>query len=74
MMERMQREGEQVVIPEDVFQLSVTMRHDYQNVIYFKNVAFLMQKLDVKMELSHVILIYEFFDKVRKIFDKNLVT
>ena len=26
------------------------------------------------MELAHVILIHEFFDKVRKIFDKNLVT
>lgn len=50
------------------------MRHDYPNVIYFSHVAFLMQKIDIRMELAHVIVFYEFFNKVSKIFNRNLVT
>ena len=49
------------------------MNSDYQNVIYFNQVAFLMQRLDVKVELAHVMLIYAFAKNVSKIFDKNLV-
>ena len=56
-----------------MFQLRLSMNSDYQNVIYFNQVAFLMQRLDVKVELAHVMLIYAFAKNVSKIFDKNLV-
>ena len=49
------------------------MRSDFPNVIYFKQVAFLMQRIDVKLELAHVVLLYEFGNKVSKIFNRNLV-
>jgi hypothetical protein len=49
------------------------MRSDFPNVIYFKQVAFLMQRIDVKLELAHVMLMYEFGIKVSKIFNRNLV-
>lgn len=49
------------------------MRSEYPNVIYFDQVAFLMQRLDIKVELAHVMLLYEFGKQVSKIFDKNLV-
>lgn len=65
---------EQVIVPEDVFQLKVSMRHDFPNVIYFSQIAFLMQRLDIKMELAHLMLLYQFFRKTSKIFNKNLVT
>ena len=67
-------EEEQVIVPEDVFQLKVSMRHDFPNVIYFSQIAFLMQRLDIKMELAHLMLLYQFFRKTSKIFNKNLVT
>lgn len=33
-----------------------------------------MQRLDIKMELAHLMLLYQFFRKTSKIFNKNLVT
>ena len=50
------------------------MRTNFPNVIYFDYMAFLMQRLDLKMELAHVMLLYEFSKKVSKIFNQNLVT
>ena len=43
-------------------------------MIYFSEIAFLMQRVDIMMELAHVMLIYEFGMKVSKIFNKKLVT
>ena len=50
------------------------MRSDFPNVLYFKEVAFLMQRIDVKLELAHVVLLYEFGNNVSKIFNRNIVT
>lgn len=69
----MQGQDWDMIVPEDVFQLKVSMRNDFPNVLYFKQVAFLVQRLDIKMELAHVMLLYQFFKSVSKIFNRNLV-
>ena len=61
-------------MPEDVFILKMAVQTNFPNVIYFDYMAFLMQRLDLKMELAHVMLLYEFSKKVSKIFNQNLVT
>ena len=50
------------------------MRSDFPNVTYFEHMAFLLQRLDIELELAHVMLLYEFFKKISKIFDQNYVT
>ena len=52
----------------------MAVQTNFPNVIYFDYMAFLMQRLDLKMELAHVMLLYEFSKKVSKIFNQNLVT
>lgn len=49
------------------------MRSDFPNVIYFSEVAFLVQRIDLKLELAHVMLLYEFGKDVNKIFNRKLV-
>lgn len=48
------------------------MRKDVQNVLYFDLVQFLVQHLEVKLELSHLVSLAEFGTRVGKIFKTNL--
>ena len=56
-----------------VFQLFVDMQTDVPNVMYFNLIEFLLQKIDLKLELSHVVLVAEFIRRVGKPFKRNLI-
>ena len=56
-----------------VFQLFVDMQTDVPNVMYFNLIEFLLQKIDLKLELSHVVLVAEFIRRVGKLFKRNLI-
>ena len=63
---------ETVVANTDVFQVHVDMRTDVPNVVYIELVEFLMQGLELKLDLAHIVLLVEFGTRVGKIFNKNL--
>ena len=49
------------------------MQTDVPNVMYFNLIEFLLQKIDLKLELSHVVLVAEFIRRVGKLFKRNLI-
>ena len=51
-----------------VFQALVTLRTDVPNVLYFDLVEFLLQGLELKLELSHLVLLTEFGTYAGKLF------
>jgi hypothetical protein len=52
--------------------MSLELRRDVENVLYFDLVEFLVQHLELKLELSHLVLLSEFGTRVGKIFKTNL--
>ena len=49
------------------------MQTDVPNVMYFNMIEFLLQKIDLKLELAHVVLVTEFIRRVGKLFKRNLI-
>ena len=41
--------------------------------MYFNMIEFLLQKIDFKLELAHVVLVAEFIRRVGKLFKRNLI-
>ena len=49
------------------------LRLDVPNVLYFDLIKFLLQGVDIKLELSHLVEVSEFMTRVGKIFKRNLI-
>ena len=49
------------------------MQTDIPNVLYFNMIEFLLQKIDLKLELAHVVQVAEFVRRVGKLFKRNLI-
>ena len=49
------------------------MQTDVPNVLYFNMIEFLLQKIDLKLELAHVVNVTEFIRRVGRLLKKNLI-
>ena len=56
----------------DFMQLQVIQRRESENVMYIELVEFLMQHLELKLELSHLVKLSEFGTRVVKILETNI--